>query len=282
MHTRTVVVAAIVVLSSTLSLAQPRGEIVIQQHTGRAIVGRIISETAKGYLVATSTGTELVEFTSIADIRQLAPVAAPVGAPVAQASLAPAPQPRRAVPQPVPVYVDEPASEAAEVHDVVEPARPRTSQGFHFGLGASLAVQAYRIAPDVGPQATASFEFNFGRPAYRINANLGLVVGPYTFINASVDNLFLWSFGRHFSLGAGLQLGGAFAVTMNFLHVSPVVMPAVLKFGEWSQHQVALTGSVVVLSNIQTRVFGDYPNYRYEYYTLAGALRFNLGYTYFF
>lgn len=283
MHSSSRLVAAFVVLSSTLSLAQPRGEVVIQQHGGRALVGRVISETSKGYLVATSSGTEVVEFASIADIRQLAPVTAPVAAPVAQASLTPAPQPRRAAPQPVPAYLDEPTSEQVEVREVVEPVKPRTSKGFHFGLGASFAGEQMLGLFGAGPQAHTSFEFNFGRPAYRINANVGLTAGHRGFVNLSVDNLFIFSLGQHFSLGAGLQVGGAIG-DLKFFQISPLLTPAILKLGERGQHQIAVTGSVVALSTYTEDYVTDWKTLTTRSFLVSsvGSVRVALGYTYFF
>lgn len=297
MHSLLKSLLVVSVVCSTLAVAQPQGEVVIRSRDGKTRMGRILSETSKGYLLSGPDGTEVVEFSNIVDIRQLASTGAQASAPVAPpappmvAAPAPATKPGKQPTVAAPPSAPAPAPAAAPItfaelppapperpvepsvteltsNDVPEVKRDR--EGFHFGLGAG----AFYLPTGPLVQAQAHFEFNFGKPVYRINANLG-VLGVYTttFVNVSVDNLFQFNVGDVYAFGAGLQVGlmlGAF----SFLQLSPVIQPVILKFGERGQHQLSLTGAITVLSTVSSGYYGDY--------SFAGTPQVYLGYSYVF
>ncbi len=257
MHSLLKSFVAVAVVCSTLSFAQPQGEVVIRSRDGKPRLGRILSETSKGYLLSGPEGTQVIEFKNIIDIKQIASsapmeptpmpsstppppppsvqpavAAAPV-APVAPVASAPPPPPERPIEAPI-----------AEVTRA-EPVRERSvREGFHFGLGAGVMVLPF------GPMAQlqAHFEFNFGRPVYRINANVGLVslfgagIGFVT-----VDNLFQFNVSDIYAFGGGLQLGIAAGGFGGTALAGAVLQPMIIKLGERGQHQLHLTG---VLSGI--------------------------------
>jgi hypothetical protein len=296
MHSLLKSLLVVSVVCSTLAVAQPQGEVVIRSRDGKTRMGRILSETSKGYLLSGPDGTEVVEFSSIVDIRQVAATGVQASAPVAPVApvappmvAAPAPvakpskQPVVAAPPPMPAPVAVAAVEAppAPPERPLEPSITELSssdvpevksarEGFHFGLGAGAF-----ILP-TGPlvQAQAHFEFNFGKPVYRIDANLG-VLGVYTstFVNVSVDNLFQFNVGDVYAFGAGLQVGLMLGPA-GFLQLSPMIQPVILKFGERGQHQVSLTGAITVLSTVSVGYYGAY--------TFAGTPQVYLGYSYLF
>lgn len=246
-------------LTSSFALAQaPSGEVLIRTRAGTTHVGRILSETTKGYLLAGPTGTEVVEFTTIVEVRPLAPQPVPS-----------ATQPSPSTPPPPPVKVD--AVHSEESHS--------TREGFHFGIGAG------GLMLPAGPLGhfQAQFEFNFGRVAYRINANVGALVDftqPY-FIG-SVDNLFHFNVTELYAFSAGLQAGVAFG-PFQFVQLGVVIQPVVIKLGDQRQHQLSLTGALSVLSNVAYEVTYDrYLPTTYREVTFAGTPQAYIGYSYFF
>lgn len=288
------------VVLSSLAFAQPQGEVVIRSRDGKTRMGRVLSETSKGYLLAGPDGTEVVEFASIIDIRQLAPSASaapavpvpvPAPAPVAPAPVAksakqskqqpvavvaappppPAPEPEPVVefapPPPPPERPTQPTVNEV-ISDAGEPKSPR--EGFHFGLGAGAFILPY------GPlaQLQAHFEFNFGRPVYRISANLGaLAMYGNGMVQVSVDNLFQFNVGDVYAFGAGVEVGLVLG-SMGWLHLAPVIQPVVLKFGDRGQHQLSLTGSLSLLSTESYGYSGSV--------TFAGTAQVYLGYSFLF
>lgn len=250
MHSLLKSFVAVFVVCSTLSFAQPQGEVVIRSRDGKTRLGRILSETSKGYLLSGPDGTQVIEFKNIIDIKQIAaaepmeptpmpsstpplpppPPSQPAVTPVAPVVSAPPPPPERPVEAPI-----------AEVTRS-EPVRERSvREGFHFGLGAGVMVLPF------GPMAQlqAHFEFNFGRPVYRINANLGFMSIYGAGVGfASVDNLFQFNVSDIYALGGGLQLGigaGGFGATVL---IGAVLQPVIIKLGERGQHQLHLTGVI--------------------------------------
>lgn len=279
------------VVCSTLAVAQPQGEVVIRSRDGKTRMGRILSETSKGYLLSGPDGTEVVEFSSIVDIRQLAATGVQASAPVAPPAppmvAAPTPVAKPTKPVAAPAPAPAPAPVAAFEVPPAPPERPlepsitelsssevpevkRAREGFHFGLGAG----AFLLPTGPLVQAQAHFEFNFGKPVYRIDANVG-VLGVYTstFVNVSVDNLFQFNVGDVYAFGAGLQVGLMLGPA-GFLQLSPVLQPVILKFGERGQHQVSLTGAITVLSTVSVGYYGAV--------TFAGTPQVYLGYSYLF
>ncbi|MFZ5438476.1 MAG: hypothetical protein ACOZQL_00640 [Myxococcota bacterium] len=294
-------VVASVVLSS-LAFAQPQGEVVIRSRDGKTRMGRILSETSKGYLLAGPDGTEVVEFASIVDIRQLAPTATASAASVAPVAPAPATPPGPVAPAakgsskqkaaPAPVVAEAPPPPPPAPEPVLEsapppperPAQPPVSEvvaqgdvetkspreGFHFGLGAGAFILPF------GPMAQlqAHFEFNYGRPVYRINANLGaLALYSSGLVTLSVDNLFQYNIGDVYAFGVGLQVGVVIGAAA-FLQLAPVIQPVILKFGDRGQHQLSLTGSISLLSTVASG-----SSYSVSF---AGVPQVYLGYSYLF
>ncbi len=237
MHSPLKSLIVLVVLVGSSVRAQPEGEVVIRTRDGRSRQGRVLSETQKGYLFAGPRGTSVIEFGDIVDMQKVGAPAPVVGAPAVVA----------AAPVAAPTPVADPPS-LRPVGDVIAdaPVPERISrEGFHFGLGASLGVN------NSGPSAQVQghFEFNFGRPVYRINANVGaLLISGASFFALSVDNLFHFNIGDVYALGAGVQVGVAFGGGYFFACLTPVIQPVIIKLGDRGQHQLALTGSVVVAS----------------------------------
>lgn len=283
------VLVALVVLLSSFSFAQVRGEVVIQSRDGKAVVGRVITETAKGYLLATASGTQVVEFGDIADIRQLAPVApafsaatpsVPASAPVvgtAQRPEASSSPVWSEVPPPPPERPQEPAGEVV-TSGVTD--RPRSSSPVRFGLGAGLGTNYLQGLGSVSAALQAMLEVGSGRATYRLVANAELAVPVGGLL--ALDNLFVFSFSEAYAAGAGVQVGAAFT-GRTFFQLSPVLQPAILKFGERRQHQLQLTLALTVLSSVESftlhsRSLGAY-TLEYSY---LGSLRAHLGYTFMF
>ncbi len=279
-----------VVLLSSLSFAQVRGEVVIQSRDGKAVVGRVITETAKGYLIATATGTKVIEFADVADVRQLVPAvsAAPVVAPVAPVPVAASPvvavtpvpsSPAEwsEVPPPPPALPPAPAAEVASSSSV---ERPRSSGGVRFGLGVGLGTHLFEGY--VSPSAAVQGMLEVGsRAAYRlvVNAELASPAGAIV----AVDNLFVYSIGSVFAFGAGLEIGASIS-TLSYFQLSAVLQPAILKFGQRGQHQVQLTLALTVLSSVQYVPTWDH--FTKSFYlrdeSVLGTLRSHVGYTYVF
>lgn len=279
--------AASVVLLSSFSFAQVRGEVVIQSRDGKAVVGRVITETAKGYLLATATGTQVVEFGDIADIRQLAPVAsaAPAAAPLVAAPppVAPAVKPVASsptewseVPPPPP---ERPADYGVEVAAPAPRPAKRDRTGLHFGLGLnsglSVASGVYgSLGNGVDVEVQAALDVGFGRPGYRLNVNIGGSIRPYAPVTLAVDNLFTFAVGEVFALGGGLQVGLLFG-GLAFFQVSPLLQPAILRLGDRGQHHLALTVSHCILGTVAYDYSGNGRTY-------AGTSRAMLNYTFLF
>jgi hypothetical protein len=231
---------ALVVVGSTLSFAQPQGELVIRTRDGKTRLGRILSETSKGYLLTGPDGTQVVEFKNIVDLRQ-----------VASAEVAPTPTPPPPMPPPVvavaPVVEATPppperlaAPSVAEVISAEPSLLKPPREGFHFGLGAGAMVLPAGALAQV--QA---------RPVYRISANFG-TIGFWgdALIAFGLDNLFQFNVTDVYSFGAGVQVGLT-AGTHAFLHVDPIIQPVIIKLGDRGQHQLSLTLSIALLSTYE-------------------------------
>lgn len=283
MHTPLKLLAAFVVLSSSLSLADlPQGEVVIRTRKGGLVMGRVLSETSKGYLVSGADGTSVVEFAAIADIRQLAaqqvasveaaPLPPPPPAPMVVVAQPPAPRVDDAPPPPVRPSEPSISEVASQAPERVKGKR----EGFHFGLGLGAMMLPY------GPMAEveAHFEVNFGRPAYRATVNAGLLaVDSWAYLNVSVDNLFQFHIGDVYAFGAGLKVGLT-AIARTYVYAAPVIQPVIITLGERGQHQFSLTGSFAVLSTVSE--YYEPLTGRYYPISFAGTLQAYLGYTYLF
>jgi len=212
-----------------------------------------------------------VEFTNIVDIRQVAPQAAapvPMTAPVTPSQPVPASSPIAAAPSP-----GGDVSRHEEIAHQVDESAPSSREGFHFGVGLGA------MALDIGPlaQVQAHFDFTFGRPAYRLSANLGIQsMNGTTFASLSVDNLFQFNVNDIYSFGVGLQIGGATSSWRSYLYASPVIQPVIIKLGDRGQHQLSLTASIVALSTIAMN------GYTGATYTFAGTPQVFVGYSFLF
>jgi hypothetical protein len=274
MHSLMKSLVAVVLVVGSTALAQSEGEVVIRTRDGKSRQGRVISETQKGFLFAGPRGTSVIEFASIVDLQKVEPI---VQAPlVAAAPPPPPPVPAPSTPAPVvaPVVspVPPPPPERPSIEVATDAPMPEKSrrEGFHFGIGANVGFN------NGGPSAQlqAHFEFNFGRPVYRINANLGaLVMYSSGFVSGSVDNLFQFNIGDVYAFGGGVQVGVAVG-PVPFLYLAPVIQPVIIKLGERGQHQLSLTGSVVALSTWSS--VGQFD------VTYAGTVQVFAGYSFLF
>ena len=241
MHCLMKSLVVVVLVVSSLSFAQPEGEVIIRTRDGKSRQGRVISETQRGFLVAGSRGTSVIEFANIVDMQKVEPV---VQAPLVAAAPPPMPVPAEPVPVASPLPPPPPERPSVELASDSPVPEKGPREGFHFGLGANVG------ANNAGPsaQVQAHFEFNFGRPVYRISANLGaLSMYGIGFFSGSVDNLFQFNIGDVYAFGGGVQVGLALGMG-PFLYLAPVLQPVIIKLGERGQHQLSLTGSVVALS----------------------------------
>lgn len=258
-----VIVSTVVVcLSLTAEAAPPQGEVVIRTRDGQNKLGRVLSETSTGYLLAGPDGTEVVPFTAIVDIRQLAPAANTVSAapaPVAQPMPAaqPAPQPVDVATYyppntPPPAYPPQPPAQQwaptappMQVSALAVDEWMEHRKGFHFGLGITGQV----LPAGVG-YANAALQFNFdwtfGRTGLRVAPQVGFYKSWSSWFVAGVDTTFQVNVAEHYAFGVGLQVGVA-AGPYTRLYFAPTLAPAIVKLGDRGQHQLQLTVSVPVL-----------------------------------
>jgi hypothetical protein len=303
-------VAVVALFALNASATAPQGEVVIRTRSGKVLMGKILTETSKGYLLAGADGTSVVEFRNIVEIRELASTASAPAEPTPP--MVPAPFPQKpeviespvAAKKPVPSYYAVAAQPAAPkpvevaappppperpveptVTEVVQKAEltpKRSREGFHFGLGLG----AMLLPISASAQLQAHFDFNFGRPSYRLSLNGGVLytamfVSPQAMFSA--DNLFQFSVTNWYAFGAGVQLGVAVG-SMSFVTVSPMVQPAIFKFGDRGQHQLSVTGAVVAISSTATQVNDRSYTKELDYdtYSYTGTVQMYLGYSYLF
>ncbi len=212
-------------LIATTALAQVRGEYLFSTNDGRTIQGRVLSETQSGYLVATSTGTQVVVFSSIADMHAV--TATPSAAPLPTG--------------PRPGVVTATPETYAEVSD--RPEAAGSVDGFHVGLGAGLM-----LLPTDDPTFTLNAQVNLdwvsGHVGFRLSPGVWLYSrGTGFYVAPELDAKFMVYAGRVYSFGVGLDFGLAIGgYTQGYLGAS--LAPVILRFGSQGQHQVALQISV--------------------------------------
>jgi hypothetical protein len=248
----------VVVLSGFTASAKPGEEVVITTRDGKSRQGRVLSETRKGYLFSGPKGTSVIAFGDIVDMKNVE---------AAQPTL-PEPVKVEPVAQPLPVAPPPPPPSAPakpSVEEVIATTRESEKaerEGFHFGIGANLGIRSG------GPiaQGQVHFDFNFGRPAYRISVNFSSPAAE--FFVAHIDNFFHWNFGDHFALGGGIEVGLAWGGGYNFVYLAPVIQPVIVKLGGRGQHQLSATVSVAV-------------NYQFKG-SYDGTIQAFAGYSYFF
>ena len=262
MHSSIKSLLASLVVVSSIAFAQPEGEVVVRTRDGKTHQGRVLSETQKGYLFAGARGTSIIEFANIVDLQKV-----DAQVPVAHMVVA---EPIVPPPPPAPIVASPPPPPTRPVDEVIHdsPVPVATSrEGFHFGMGANVGVGSYGATGF----AQVHFDFNFGRPTYRISANFGAFGSLF---NASVDNLFHFNIGQVYTLGAGVQLGVAFGGGYSFAYAAAVIQPVIVKLGERGQHQISLTGRIVALSTVD--------RHSWEEASIAGSLQVTAGYSFFF
>lgn len=283
MHSLIKSLVVVAVLSSSLSFAQPEGEVIIRTRDGKSRQGKVLSETQKGYLFATAKGTSVIAFDKIVEIKNVeveevaapAPAAAPTPTPapvVASAPSTPPPAPQRApdldftAPPP-------PPTRPTEVSIASEQSDRSAREGFHFGLGAFAGINNGGVTA----RAQANFEFNFGLPEYRASLNVGYMnMFGASMINVSADNLLQLNFGDVYALAVGVQVGVAAGGIGTYFYGAPVLEPVIIKLGERGQHRLSLSGSVVVLSTL-------FCPYNYDgCITWAGTVQVTAGYSFYF
>jgi hypothetical protein len=306
-------VAVVALFALNAAASAPQGEVVIRTRSGKVLMGKILTETSKGYLLAGADGTSVVEFRNIVEIRELASTASAPAEP--PPPLVPAPVPQKpeviespvAAKKPVPAYYalaaqpEAPKPAPVEVAAPPPPERPvepavtevaqkaeltpkRSREGFHFGLGLG----AMALPPGFMAQLQGHFEFNFGRPVYRISLNAGVVsaaYGGFLHLMFSLDNIFQFNITSWLAAGAGVQVGVAVGFPFGFVTLSPLVQPVVIKLGDRGQHQISVTGAVTVLSNTGYDE-GPYnavtKQYDYREINYMGVIQTYLGYSYLF
>ncbi|MDP2276361.1 MAG: hypothetical protein Q8K32_36820 [Archangium sp.] len=260
----TVLVACFVVAST--AFAQPQGEQIIRTRDGKSRQGRVISETQKGYLFSSASGTSVIPFESIVD---MSPVSAAQEAP----PLVPTPMVAAAVAKPsteVPAPPVAPAFPA--ISELRAPLEERPSRlGLRFGVGALAG--ASRDGGNFGGQGL--LDYTFGRLGYRLALNLGGSVSSSLSFLGSVDNLVHFNISDVFSLGAGVQVA-LFQGYLTFLYAGPVLQPVLIKLGNRGQHQLALTATLAVVSSLASWPGGICCA------DMAGRFEVNAGYAYLF
>lgn len=284
MHSLIKSLLVVSLFASTIALAQPEGEVVITTRDGKTRQGRVLSETAKGYLFATSKGTSVIAFDKIVGIKNVdavesetAPVPpASASAPVKVAQNTPPPAPVAAPiidtdftspPPPPSRPVEAPRS---EVSIAAEPLQPSERTGVHFGVGAFGGLNPGGLSL----RAQGNFEFNFGVPEYRASLNISyLNVWGMSALNVSADNLLQLNFGDVYALAFGVQVGVVTGVGTYF-YGAPVLEPVIIKLGERGQHRLSLSGSIPVLSSFAYTGSG--------YASWAGMLQVTAGYSFYF
>lgn len=261
-------ILGLTVCLAAAALSQPQGEVTIRCRDGKVYTGRIVSETAKGYLFSSTAGTRVVEFGDIADIAS-AHTPPPVETP-------PAPPP-----PPMPIAGESPSSPAdtaahlrrPETTKMGDESEPDEREGLHFGFGAGA--MALPI-PSVMAQAQAHLEFRFGRPAYRLSVNAGMLTYPSALPHflGSVDNTFQFNVTDTYAFGVGLEIGVLLG-SYNHLYAAPIAVPVIIKLGDKRQHQISLSGTMAVLSTVY------YHYYEKRYVSFAGTPTVHLGYSLF-
>lgn len=253
-----IVSTAVFTLALAVEAAPPQGEVVIRTRDGQNKLGRVLSETATGYLLAGPDGTEVVPFTSIVDIRQLAPAANATPAPQPVAAPAPAPAtdvatyyapnapPPAYSPQPAaPQWAPPPAAPPVQVSGLAVEEWIERRKGFHFGLGITG-----QVLPADSGYANAAFQLNldwtFGRTGLRVAPQVGIYHSRNSWFVAGVDTTFQVNVAEHYAFGVGLQVGFA-AGPYTRLYFAPTLAPVIVKLGDRGQHQLQLTASVPVL-----------------------------------
>jgi hypothetical protein len=267
MRTFPLAIAAILLVSS-LALAEE--SLSILTTSGQRITGKVISETSRGYLIRTASGTQLVEYSTVVEVQKIADsgaAPAPV-APMTPAQLSPPPPPPSTDVEPTYQPMTPPQNSDQFVRsEQFEPAdqKPKpdanSRKGFHLGIGFNLGVapyinyagsgfgQFFYVA--IGPQAAGEFHFDwtFGIAGLRLSPSLAAIAGGSGVgIGPLLHVQFHLNLGSVFTLGGGLQ-GGVYLGSLNGGIIGPTLSPMILKLGDRGQHQIELRFSIQSISN---------------------------------
>ncbi len=231
-----------VVLSSLAWAEKPQGEVVIRTRDGREYVGRVLTETSTGYLVAGPKGSRVVNFTDMVEI-------APVGPPPVSAD-APPPPPPPSVPAPVVVAPMPPPAPPAPLVEAPPQLTAVSAddwatrrQGFHFGLGVSGMFLPFEIAGS----AVTHLDWSFGKVALDIAPRVGVLateLGGY--VNVGLDTQVRFALTEGFSLGFGIDQGLMFGTSDGY-YAGLSLTPVLVTLGDRGQHQLSLWACVPLL-----------------------------------
>ncbi len=200
------VAAAVAVLVAFPAFAQAlKGDVVIRTRDGKVRMGRVLSETSRGFLLSSPEGTEVVEFASIVDVRALAEAPAPQPQVRPQAPARPAYAPQYAAPQyaapqyaaPQPEYAVTPQYAAPQqqpppqyVAQAPVHSAPAPSEAQWGGQPVGVSAEA---APSVGDWMKHREGFKLGVGAF-VGGGSGHYSSPSgsTALRFEID----WTFGR--------------------------------------------------------------------------------------
>jgi hypothetical protein len=117
-------------------------------------------------------------------------------------------------------------------------------KGFHFGIGGMLGLSwqllssgnyGY-VAPGLGNNLEAHFQWTFGLIGVRISPSLGLNLGSRFGISLGALSQVQFNFSRLYALGAGLHLGFEIMDGRGFGMFGPSISPALIRLGDRGQH----------------------------------------------
>ncbi|MBX7099481.1 MAG: hypothetical protein K1X89_17330 [Myxococcaceae bacterium] len=218
---------AIVVCWSTVAGAAEPGEVVITTRDGKQHVGKVLNELQRGYLLKTSSGTEVIDFSDVEDFAQ-------VGAPRASTAAA------------------APAARSGEVERPWLEAR----RGFRPGLGIGTLTlpgpngRSSRLSIATAVLLQLPLEYCFGRFALRATPTLGvqltnLISGSRLepLFVAGLDLQFRLSLAEHFGVGLGVYQGGFVGQILTY-GGGPSLTLVDVRFGATDQHELSLWASL--------------------------------------
>lgn len=285
-------VSLAVLLSLTAAAEAPRGEVIIRTRDGHLVAGKIISETAKGYLLSTAAGTTVIAFTAIADLQ-------PVGAPVTALTPPPPPPPLTSAPAsayerpprpleaPVPAAapldaVAPPATMVTE-HQVTDWLEPR--QGLHFGVGAMISPLPFTLSL----MAKAHLTYGFGRFGIDLSPRIGVTGNTTTAaslgLGFGIDSQFRFAILSFLSVGVGIDLGVELSAYSGF-RAGPSLTFADITLGDRGQHRLSLWASFPILFTADVTYSSGYSSSgdSYPRYSTSSAplTMFTLGYAFMF
>jgi hypothetical protein len=249
-----------VLLASTALAAE--GITTIRTRDGKTYKGKVLRETAKGYLLRTDTETKLIEYGAVDDIH-VEGEAPPPPPPNLSVPLPPPPPP--APPStPAPMAAPPPLAPAAPVSELDAPLPPRdwmeANHGLHLGFGVGGIVEPWGAFSDYpvygGLRAQFHLNFGFGLVDVRVSPTLGFLYTSWdgysvvTF-HGAVEAAARFNVTRVYALGVGsyqgLTLGSGGCVGTSCgsdygaqLFFMPTFYPAIFRFGELAKNELSI------------------------------------------